>query len=56
MGGRDWWRNTTGVTRVVDELAVVKDVKVYEAPSVTPVVEVSRSVVVPAESRIIVKP
>ena len=47
--------NTTGVTSVVDQLAVVKNVKVYE--SKTPaVVEVARPIYVPSESKVIAKP
>jgi hyperosmotically inducible periplasmic protein len=53
--------NTLGVTTVVDELAVVKEVKVIKAQptvrvieSTTPVVEVIKPV--PGETKVIVKP
>ena len=61
----DLVESTAGVTSVVDQLAIVKAVKVIEATpaarvietrTAAPVVEVERPVVVPAESRIIVKP
>ena len=48
--------NTIGVRNVVDELAVVKAVKVYDAKSDPAVVEVTRPVAVPSEARIIAKP
>jgi hypothetical protein len=59
----DLVESTTGVTSVVDQLAVVKAVKVIQgAPTVietrtaAPVVEVETPVVVPSQSKIIVKP
>ena len=52
----DLVESTTGVTSVIDRLAIAKTVRVYESKTVTPVVEVERPVAVPAESRIIVKP
>jgi hyperosmotically inducible periplasmic protein len=48
--------STTGVTSVVDELAVVKNVKVYETKTDASVVEVTRPITMPAESKIIIKP
>ena len=48
--------NTTGVNTVVDELAVAKGSRVYDANTGTPVVEVGKPIVVPSESRVIVKP
>jgi hyperosmotically inducible periplasmic protein len=60
----DLTENTTGVTSVVDQLAVVKEVKVITPPapqvietqSASPVIEVNRPVVVPPGSKVIVKP
>jgi len=57
----DLVENTTGVTSVVDQLAVVKGVKVIEAPPTvtetgTTVIEVERPVVVTPASKVIVKP
>ncbi len=60
----DLTENTTGVASVVDQLAVVKEVKVITrpAPPVTetrtaaPVIEVDRPVVVPPGAKVIVKP
>ena len=60
----DLAENTVGVTRVVDELAVVKDVKVIEAPPARVIeppkrvitVPAETKVLVPAETKIIVKP
>jgi hyperosmotically inducible periplasmic protein len=59
----DLVENTTGVISVVDQLAVVKSVRVIEAtPAVietgaaTPVIEVEKPVVVPPASRVIIKP
>lgn len=59
----DLVENTTGVNSVVDQLAVVKSVKVIQAPPVVsesgtaaPVIEVDRPVVVPPASKVIVKP
>ena len=59
----DLVENTTGVASVIDQLAVVKEVKVIQpAPAVietrtaAPVVEVERPVVVPTQSKVIVKP
>jgi hyperosmotically inducible periplasmic protein len=68
----DLVENTIGVTKVVDELAVVKDVKVIEAgparvlitpvetrvvaPAVRVVVPAGPEVVAPAETKVLVKP
>ena len=56
----DLVESTTGVTSVVDQLAVVKATVIQSAPGViettAPVVEVQRPVVVPSQSKIIVKP
>ena len=54
----DLAESTVGVTSVVDEVAVVKEVKVIESPPVAaPVVEVTAPVVVaPVETKVIVKP
>ena len=61
----DLTENTTGVNSVIDQLAVVKDVKVIEAaPSSrvietrtpAPVIEVERPIVVRPAEKIIVKP
>jgi hypothetical protein len=50
----DLVENTVGVTRVVDELAVVKDVKVIEAPP--PGVIISAPAPEGGETKVIVKP
>ena len=50
----DLAENTTGVTRVVDELAVVKEVKVIEAGPAARVIEVTPPV--PVETKVIEKP
>ncbi len=47
--------NTIGVTGVVDELAVVKEVRVIDARPAR-VIEVSPPVTVPAETKVIVEP
>ncbi len=52
----DLVENTTGVATVTDELAVVKSIKVHEARPAASVVESGQPVVLPAESRLIVKP
>ena len=59
----DLVENTTGVTSVVDQLAVVRDVRVIEAAPVTietapptRVIEVERPVVVQPAAKVIVKP
>ncbi|WP_435005206.1 BON domain-containing protein [Tundrisphaera lichenicola] len=62
----DLVENTTGVTSVVDQLAVVKGTKVTEAPRETRVIETRKAapivkgtspvIVVPSESKVIVKP
>jgi hypothetical protein len=64
----DLVENTTGVTSVVDQLAVAKAVRVIqptviesrpaviETRTAAPVIEVERPVVVPSESKVIVKP
>ena len=52
----DLVENTSGVTSVVDKLAVAKGVKVYESKTDAAVVEVTRPIAVPAESKVIVKP
>lgn len=52
----DLTESTTGVTSVVDQLAVVKTVRVIEAAPPTPVVEVVEPVAVPTRSKVIVKP
>jgi hyperosmotically inducible periplasmic protein len=49
----DLVESTTGVTSVVDQLAVVKTVKVIDA---RPAVEVSPPVVVPSGSKVIITP
>ncbi len=50
----DLVENTVGVTRVVDELAVIKEVKVIEAPPARVIEPPTRVITVPAESKIIV--
>ncbi|SIO64682.1 BON domain-containing protein [Singulisphaera sp. GP187] len=50
----DLAQNTLGVTSVVDELAVVKEVRVIQANPAPVVIETTPSV--PAETKIIVKP
>jgi len=50
----DLAENTVGVTRVVDELAVIKEVKVIEAPPARVIEPPTRVITVPAESKIIV--
>ena len=52
----DLVENTTGVVSVVDELAIVKNVKVIQARSTAQPAELTVPVTVPSESRIIVKP
>ena len=53
----DLAQNTIGVATVVDELAVVKNVKVIEATPAPRVIEVTPPVTVaPLEPRVIVKP
>jgi hypothetical protein len=61
----DLVENTTGVTSVVDQLAVVKTVRVIESPpppatietsTSTTVIEVEKPVVVPPASKVIVRP
>jgi hyperosmotically inducible periplasmic protein len=58
----DLVENTVGVTSVVDQLAVVKGVRVIEAPpavietGAAPVIEVERPVVVTPPAKVIVKP
>ena len=61
----DLTQNTTGVTSVIDQLAVAKEVRVIETAPATrvietrtaaPVIEVERPVVVPPQSQVIVKP
>jgi hyperosmotically inducible periplasmic protein len=59
----DLVENTIGVTSVVDRLAVARPVKVIQSAPVVietqtaaPVIEVERPVVVPSQSKIIVKP
>jgi hyperosmotically inducible periplasmic protein len=60
----DLVENTIGVTSVVDELAVVKEVKVIKAAPTARIIEltppvgapVETKVVVPAEPKVIVKP
>jgi hyperosmotically inducible protein len=52
----DLVENTIGVTTVVDELAVVKDVKVIEAAPAPRVIEVTPPVTVVPETRVIIKP
>jgi hypothetical protein len=60
----DLAENTTGVTRVIDQLAVVKEVKVItpastrviETQTTAPVIEIDHPVVVPTGSKVIVKP
>lgn len=59
----DLVENTTGVTSVVDQLAIADTTRVIQAPSSvietqtsTPVVEVERPIVVPPATRVIVKP
>ncbi len=50
----DLAENTVGVTRVVDELAVIKEVKVIEAPPARVIEPPTRVITVPAQSKIIV--
>jgi hyperosmotically inducible periplasmic protein len=50
----DLVENTVGVTSVVDELAVVKEVKVIKAGPAARVIEVTPPVVVPAETKVVV--
>jgi hyperosmotically inducible protein len=50
----DLVENTVGVTRVVDELAVVKDVKVIQAPPAGAII--STPVTEGVETKVIVKP
>jgi hyperosmotically inducible periplasmic protein len=50
----DLVENTIGVTSVVDELAVVKEVKVIKAAPTARVIEVTPPVVVPAETKVVV--
>jgi hyperosmotically inducible periplasmic protein len=52
----DLTENTVGVTSVIDQLAVVTDVKVIESRSGAPVVEVTTPVVVPPATKVIVRP
>ena len=57
----DLVENTSGVTRVVDELAVVKNVRVIEAKPAARAIELTppateTQVVVPPETKVIVKP
>ena len=61
----DLVESTIGVTTVVDELAVVKDIKVIQARPATRVVEIppatvevptETKVIVPADTKVIVKP
>lgn len=60
----DLVENTIGVTRIVDELAVVKDVKVINAAPAARVIRVTpptavpteTTIVAPAETKVIVKP
>lgn len=52
----DLVENTVGVTSIVDELAVVKNVRVIEAAPPARVIEVSPPVTVPVERKVIVKP
>src|SRR3954452_2316059 len=54
----DLVQNTIGVTSVVDELAVMKDVKVIQAKPAVPgeVITVAPPVLVPAETRVIISP
>jgi hyperosmotically inducible protein len=52
----DLVENTIGVTSVVDELAVVKEVKVIKSKPAATVIEVTPPVTVPAETKVIVKP
>jgi hyperosmotically inducible periplasmic protein len=52
----DLVENTIGVTSVVDELAVVKEVKVIKAAPTARIIEVTPPLVVPAETKVIVKP
>jgi hyperosmotically inducible protein len=61
----DLAQNTSGVTSVIDQLAVAKEVRVIESAPATrvietrtaaPVIEVERPVVVPPQSKVIVKP
>ena len=50
----DLAQNTVGVTRVVDELAVMKEVKVIAAPPARVIEVPTRVITVPAESKIVV--
>ncbi len=52
----DLVENTIGVTSVVDELAVVKEVKVIKSKPAATVIEVTPPITVPAETKVIVKP
>jgi hyperosmotically inducible periplasmic protein len=52
----DLTESTVGVTSVIDQLAVVTDVKVIESRSGAPVVEVTTPVVVPPATKVIVRP
>jgi hyperosmotically inducible periplasmic protein len=57
----DLVESTTGVTSVVDQIAIVKSVKVIQPTpagleTAAPIVEVERPVVVPSQSKVIVKP
>jgi hyperosmotically inducible periplasmic protein len=52
----DLVENTIGVTSVVDELAVVKEVKVIKSKPAATVIEVTPPVTVPPETKVIVKP
>lgn len=53
----DLAESTSGVVSVVDELAIVRDVKVIEARSTgRPAAELAAPVAVPTESRLIIKP
>jgi hyperosmotically inducible periplasmic protein len=52
----DLTENTVGVTSVIDQVAVVTDVKVIESRSGAPVVEVTTPVVVPPATKVIVRP
>ncbi len=60
----DLVENTVGVTAVVDELAVMKDVRVIQAPPARVIepptrvitVPAEREVLVPAETKVLVKP
>ena len=50
----DLAESTVGVTRVVDELAVIQDVKVIETPPARVIEPPKRVITVPAESKIVV--